>query len=77
MIENELNGYEVLQNDEEAFFLDEDAGCRLYDGSIHAKVVTSYGDPVELNSKEARLLARALMRFADVLDAELDLVPPV
>jgi hypothetical protein len=68
--------YRVMQDDETAFRLDEEAGCRLYDGSIHTKVVTSYGDPVELSSKEARLLARALMRFADVLDAELDIVPP-
>ncbi|MEO5728255.1 MAG: hypothetical protein ABI134_03310 [Byssovorax sp.] len=68
--------YRVMEDDETAFRLDEDAGCRLYDGSIHTKVVTSHGDPVELNSKEARLLARALMRFADVLDAELDIVPP-
>lgn len=76
MIENDLKGYRVLQNDETAFRLDEDAGVWLRDGSIHAKVVTSHRDPVELTSKEARLLARALMRFADVLDAELNVVPP-
>ena len=76
MIESDLKGYRVLQNDETAFRLDADAGIWLRDGSIHAKVVTSHGDPVELNSKEARLLARALLRFADVLDAELDIVPP-
>jgi hypothetical protein len=68
--------YRVMQDDETAFRLDEEAGCWLRDGAIHTKVVTSYGDPVELNSKEARLLARALLRFADVLDAELDIVPP-
>jgi hypothetical protein len=66
----------VKQDDETAFLLDEEAGCWLLDGAIHTKVVTSYGDPVELSSQEARLLARALMRFADVLDAELDIAPP-
>jgi hypothetical protein len=76
MIENDLKGYRALQNDETAFRLDEDSGVWLRDGSIHAKVVTSHGDPVELSSKEARLLARALLRFADALDAELDVVPP-
>ena len=76
MIETELQGYHSLQNDETAFRLDTDSGVWLRDGSIHAKVVTAYGDPVELNSDEARFLARALLRFADVLDAELDIVPP-
>ena len=76
MSENDLTGYQVLQDDETTFRLDAETGCRLYDGAIHAKVVTSYGDPVELNSTEARLLARALVRFADELDAELNIVPP-
>lgn len=69
-------GYRVLQDEETTFRLDTDTGCWLRDDSIHCKVVTSYGDPVELTSKEARLLARALLRFADALDAELDVVPP-
>ena len=68
--------YRVMQDDESAFRLDEDTGVWLRDGSIHTKVVTSHRDPVELSSTEARLLARALMRFADVLDAELDIVRP-
>ena len=46
------------------------------DGAIHAKVVSAYGDPVELTAKEARLLARALSRFADALDAERGMLPP-
>jgi hypothetical protein len=68
--------YRVMQDSETEFRLDEDAGCWFLDGAIHTKVVTSYGDRVELSSTEARLLARALLRFADVLDAELDIVPP-
>jgi hypothetical protein len=40
------------------------------------KVVTSYGDPVELSAEEARMLAAALSAFADRLDVELDIVPP-
>jgi hypothetical protein len=70
VIENDLNGYRVLQNDETAFRLDEEAGVWLRDGSIHVKVVSAYGDPVELSSTEARLLAQALVRFADDCVAE-------
>ena len=40
------------------------------------KVVTGYGDPYELTAKEARMLAAALLAFADTLDAELNIVPP-
>jgi hypothetical protein len=76
MIENDLQGYRPLQNDEGAFRLDADTGVWLRDESIHVKVVTGHGDPVELSSKEARLVARALLRFADEVDAELDIVPP-
>jgi hypothetical protein len=76
MIENELNGYRALQNDETAFRLDHEAGCWLQDGSIHVRVVSAYGDPVELNATEARLLARALARFADAVDADLAVAPP-
>jgi hypothetical protein len=72
----ETHCYRVEQNDDDAFRLDEDAGCRIMDGAIHMKVVTAYGDPVELNATEARMLAAALSTFADTLDAELDIVPP-
>ena len=72
----DTRGYRVLQNDDTAFLLDDDAGCRLVVGSIHMKVVSSYGDPVELTSVEAKLLAQALLHFAAELDAELDIVPP-
>jgi hypothetical protein len=72
----ETKGYRVQQNDDDAFRLDDDAGCRIVDGAIHMKVVTSYGDPVELTAKEARMLAAALSAFADTLDAQLDIVPP-
>ena len=37
--------------------------------SIHLKAVTAFGDPVELSSDEARMVAAALMRLADELDA--------
>lgn len=76
MSENDVSGYRVLQDDATTFRLDAETGCWLDDGAIHTKAVTSYGDPVELNSTEARLLARALVRFADELDAELNIVPP-
>ena len=72
----ETKGYRVKQNEDDAFRLDDDAGCWVVDGAIHMKVVTSYGDPVELTAKEARILAAALSAFADTLDAELDIVPP-
>jgi|HubBroStandDraft_6_1064221.scaffolds.fasta_scaffold677084_2 hypothetical protein len=72
----DTQGYRAQQNDDAAFRLDEDAGCWIVDGAIHMKVVTSYGDPVELISKEARLLAAALSAFADTLDAELEIDPP-
>ena len=71
-----FDGYRVLQDDDGAFRLDEEAGCWLMDGAIHAKVVTTHGDPVELTATEARLLARSLLRFAEALDAELDDAPP-
>jgi hypothetical protein len=63
------------RDDENAFQLDEDVGCWLQDGSLHVKVVTSYGDPVELNARALRLLAAALLRFADKLDEELKTSP--
>ena len=72
----ETNGYRVLQNDDVAFRLDGEASCRIVEGAIHMKVVTAYGDPVELTSTEARMLAAALQAFADTLDAELEMVPP-
>ncbi len=72
----DTKGYRVQQNDDAAFRLDDDAGCRILDGAIHMKVVTAYGDPVELTATEARMLAAALQAFADTLDAELDIVPP-
>jgi hypothetical protein len=75
----DTKGHRVKQNDDDAFRLDEDAGCRIMDGAIHMKVVTGYGDPVELTADEARLLAAALSALADRLDwldGELDIVPP-
>ena len=66
----DTKGYSALQNDDLTFRLDHEAGCRIQDGSIHMKVVTGYGDPVELTPDEARLLAAALLAFADRLDAE-------
>ncbi len=72
----DTKGYRVQQNDDDAFRLDDDAGCRIVDGAIHMKVVTSHGDPVELTAKEARLLAAALSAFANTLNAEFDIVPP-
>jgi len=36
--------------------------------SVHIKAVTQSGDPVELNSAEARQLATALMDLADQAD---------
>jgi hypothetical protein len=71
----EPKGYLVQQNDDDAFRLDDDADCRIVDGAIHMRVVTSYGDPVELTAKEARMIAAALSAFADKLDVELDIVP--
>lgn len=71
----ETRGYRVQQNDDDAFHLDDDVGCRIVNGAIHMKVVTSYGNPVELTAKEARMLAAALSAFAGQLDAELDISP--
>jgi hypothetical protein len=64
-----------MRDDEDVFELDEDVRCELQDGSAHVKVVTSYGDPVELNARALRLLAGALVRFADKLDEELKVSP--
>jgi hypothetical protein len=72
----DAKSYRVQQNDDAVFRLDNEAACWIVDGAIHMKVVTSYGDPVELISEEARLLAAALSAFADTLDAELEIVPP-
>lgn len=62
------NGYKVLEDKEDSFRLNDEAGCRLKDGAIHMKVVTSYGDPVELTSTEAQLIAEALLRLAKLND---------
>jgi hypothetical protein len=62
--------YNVLRDDAEAFRLDEEASVWLRDGAPHVKVVTAYGDPVELTATEARLLAQGLLRLADALDDE-------
>jgi hypothetical protein len=64
------DGYDVLRDDAEAFRLDEEAGVWRRDGALHVKVVTAYGDPVELTATEARLLAQGLLRLADALDDE-------
>ena len=72
----DTKGYSALQNDDDIFQLDHDAGCWIQDGSIHMKVVTGYGDPVELTADEARLLAAALKAIADRLDVLDGNVPP-
>lgn len=38
------------------------------DSSIQLKAITNYGDPVELNEHEARLLAAKLLEFADSIE---------
>jgi hypothetical protein len=63
----DTKGYRVQQNDDAVFRLDNEAACWIVDGAIHMKVVTSYGDPVELTGTEARMLAAALLAFADTL----------
>lgn len=39
------------------------------EASIHLKAITFYGDPVELTTQEARILAKKLVEFADKIDA--------
>jgi hypothetical protein len=39
------------------------------ESSIQIKAVTSFGDPVELNSEEARRLAALLLTLAEQADA--------
>jgi hypothetical protein len=70
MATEESTGYRVLQSDETAFRLDTEVGCWLDQGMIHTKVVSAYGDPVELSTTEARLLAEALLRFVAAIEAE-------
>ncbi len=36
--------------------------------SIHIKAATSFGDPVELTADDARQLAAALQRFAELIE---------
>jgi hypothetical protein len=36
--------------------------------AIHIKVITSYGDPVEMTAEEARRLARELIDYAAQID---------
>jgi hypothetical protein len=38
------------------------------DGTIHIKAITSFGDPVELSSEEAKTLADHLRRFANLVE---------
>lgn len=64
------DGYKALQDDAAAFRLDAEAGVWLRDGALHVKVVSREGDPVELTSTEARLLAQGLLRLAQALDDE-------
>ena len=71
----DTKGYSALQNDDDVFRLDHETGCRIQDGSIHVKVVTGYGDPVELTTHEVRLFAAGLLALADRLDAEDGIVP--
>jgi hypothetical protein len=55
----EANREDVLSisNDEVTLWVTDDR-------TIHLKALTSFGDPVELGSEEARILAEALLRFA-------------
>ena len=46
-----------------------DIQLSIHDGaSVHLRSVTKHGDPVELNSEEARSLAKLLMELAERAD---------
>jgi hypothetical protein len=52
-------------------FTSDDSEIRVWveqDSSIHMKVVTLTGDPVELSENEARRLAAVLMKYAELIE---------
>ena len=54
-----------MDDDDELTFSDDEITVWVVDeSSIHLKAVTRFGDPVELNSKQARLLGERLLRLA-------------
>ncbi len=48
--------------------LDEDVHIWMEQDAIHLRVVTPYGDPVEITGGVARRLAAKLLEMADQLD---------
>lgn len=55
-------------NQPAATMLDEDVHIWMEQDAIHLKVVTPYGDPVEITGIVARRLAAKLLEMADQLD---------
>jgi hypothetical protein len=54
---DEKDGVVTLAGGEIAMWIEQES-------SIHLKVISPFGDPVELNAEEARQLANALLRLA-------------
>ena len=49
----------------------DDGSVRIWieqESSIHMRVITSSGDPVELNGAEAREIAKKLLEYAELID---------
>lgn len=61
------------ENNGDNRFISDDGSVKIWieqRSSIHMRVNTSYGDPVELTSDQARLIAEYLIRFAEEIESE-------
>ena len=58
-----------IMNDSRDVFRIDDVICWIeQDVSVHIKVATCSGDPVELSSVEAKKLGEILIRYAEVIE---------
>lgn len=48
--------------------LDDDVRIWIEQETVHLKVIDSYGDPVEFNAEECRVLATRLMELAKQIE---------